>query len=226
MAKRFLRFYRKHQKSIKFLLMFLLFSVILALFFNYSGLFSFISKEWVDQQQLATEQSGIYHYLIVVSLAMAVGLPRQVAAFIGGYAFAFVFGTLLSTFAAFAGCCISYTVARFIARPLIMKKYSDKVSIIKNFLQHHTFEKAFIIRLIPAGNNFLLNLAAGVAKIKPLPFIGGSYLGYFPQMAIFALAGSGVQDMSIWQIVASIALSLIAVALSYRLYAKYQAELK
>ncbi|MEJ0045470.1 MAG: hypothetical protein WDN04_04535 [Rhodospirillales bacterium] len=39
----------------------------------------------------------------------------------------------------------------------------------------------------------VLNLAAGVASVRPGAFLAGSLLGYVPQTAIFALLGSGVQ---------------------------------
>ncbi|WNC72483.1 VTT domain-containing protein [Thalassotalea psychrophila] len=147
------------------------------------------------------------------------------AAFAAGYAFGVWQGTLIATFAAALGCAITFYTARFIARPLVLKRFSDKVDIFNNFLQQDTFQKTFIIRLLPAGNNFLLNLCSGVGAIDAKKFISASYLGFFPQMAIFALAGSGIQMMSYWQIGASAVLSVVACLLSYRLYRRYKTDL-
>jgi uncharacterized membrane protein YdjX (TVP38/TMEM64 family) len=47
------------------------------------------------------------------------------------------------------------------------------------------------LRLLPVGNNLLLNLLAGVSGLRVWPFLTASLIGYLPQTAIFALTGSG-----------------------------------
>ncbi|WOH36566.1 VTT domain-containing protein [Thalassotalea fonticola] len=219
-------FWLKYKAAITFLGFFLIVSAAIGLLFNYSGLLSQFDQNWVDNSIKQQGNSGILYFITVIALATSVGLPRQVAAFAAGYAFGIWQGTLVATFAAALGCCITFYTARFIARPLVLKRFSDKVEIFNNFLQKDTFQKTFIIRLIPAGNNFLLNLCSGVGDISAKKYISASYLGFFPQMAIFALAGSGIQMMSYWQIGASAVLSVVACLLSYRLYHKYKIELE
>lgn len=217
-------FIEKHAVNIRFILGFFVFSLVLAIVLKLSGLFDQFNQQWVDETIATMGVKGTIYFIIVISFAISIGLPRQVAAFAAGYAFGVTYGTLTATFAAVIGCCITFGVSRFILRPIVSKRFANKIAIINRFLQHKTFQKAVIIRLIPAGNNFLLNVAAGIGKINPLSFIGGSYVGYFPQMAIFALAGSGVQMMSYWQIGASAALSVVAILLSVRLYRQYQIQ--
>ncbi|KGJ95975.1 TVP38/TMEM64 family protein [Thalassotalea sp. ND16A] len=216
----------KYINEIKFIGIFLLISAAIALIFQFSGFIDQFDQRWIEQNIHDKGQSGLLYFIAVIALATSVGLPRQVAAFAAGYAFGIWQGTVVATFAAALGCGLSFSFARFIARPMVLKHLNDKVEIFNRFLQHDTFQKTFIIRLIPAGNNFLLNLAAGVANINAFRFISGSYIGYFPQMAIFALAGSGVQLMSYWQIGASALLSVIAILLSYRLYRRYESDLQ
>lgn len=218
------KFFKKNAANIRFILAFFAFSLVLAIVLNLSGLFDHFNQQWVDANVTTMGYQGTLYFIVIIALAISIGLPRQVAAFAAGYAFGVLQGTLTATFAAVIGCCITFATARFILRPMVSKRFSNKIAIINRFLQHKTFQKAVIIRLIPAGNNFLLNVAAGIGKINPLPFISGSYLGYFPQMAIFALAGSGLQMMSYWQIGSSVLLSLLATLLSYRLYKQYQAQ--
>ncbi|NMP16219.1 VTT domain-containing protein [Thalassotalea sp. Y01] len=218
-------FYQRHKALLKLILIFLLISAALAGSFHVLGVFDHFNQQWVDTTIRNQGAQGVFYFIAVVALAIAVSLPRQVAAFAAGYAFGFIYGTLIATFAAAIGCALTYSFARFIIGEKIRERFSDKVALVNNFLSRDTFEKTFIIRLIPAGNNFLLNLSAGIAHIHAGRFIGASYFGYFPQMAIFALAGSGVQLMSFWQIGASIVLSIIATLLSLRLYRRYQQEL-
>lgn len=218
-------FWLKYKSSITFLGFFLVVSATIGLIFNYSGILDQFDQNWVDSSIKQQGHSGLLYFVTVIALATSIGLPRQVAAFAAGYAFGIWQGTLVATFSAAIGCSITFYTARFIARPFVLKRFSDKVEIFNNFLQKDTFQKTFIIRLIPAGNNFLLNLCSGVGDISAKKYISASYFGFFPQMAIFALAGSGIQMMSYWQIGASGLLCLVAMGLSYRLYGKYKAEL-
>ncbi|MDN3652442.1 VTT domain-containing protein [Thalassotalea ponticola] len=218
-------FFHRHKSLLRLILLFLLISTLLAGLLHWLGLFDHFNQTWVDNTIRGQGTIGVVYFLLVIALAISISLPRQVAAFAAGYAFGFIHGTLISTLAAAIGCVITYSVARFIFARYIRQKFANKVKLVYQFLSRDTFEKTFIIRLIPAGSNFLLNVCAGIAHIHPGKFFSASYLGYFPQMAIFALAGSGVQLMSFWQIGASVLLSIIATLLSFRLYNRYQQEL-
>ena len=81
-----------------------------------------------------------------------------------------------------------------------------------------------IIRLLPFGSNLITNMVAGVAQINNRQFFLGSFIGYLPQMIIFALVGSGIEVMSVWKISLSIALLLVSSILSGHLYNKYKLE--
>ncbi len=219
-------FVKQHKKSLLNLFYFLMFSGLLALFFQQSGLFAFFNEQWIDQHIRNQGEMGYALLLLIIALGSSCGLPRQMSAFLAGYAIGITYGTLIATLGAAIGCAITFFVARYLARPFVLREHPDKVELINRFLKDRVFEKTIIIRLIPAGNNFLLNLAAGVGHINPLRFISASYLGFFPQMIIFATAGSGIQLMSYWQIGTSVLLSIIAALLSVHLYRQYQAELK
>jgi uncharacterized membrane protein YdjX (TVP38/TMEM64 family) len=187
-----------------------------------SDIFAAINEQWIEQQIRNNGWRGVVYYLLVIGLGTAVGLPRQFAAFLGGYAFGFLAGTFLATIAATIGCALSFTFARTLARPLINKKFADKVSAIQHFLREKLFTKTLIIRLMPAGNNLLTNLVAGVCKLNAKVFIGASLVGFIPQMAIFALAGSGFVVLEVWKLILSALLFVISLSLSMKLYYDYQ----
>ncbi|TRX58005.1 TVP38/TMEM64 family protein [Thalassomonas sp. M1454] len=216
---------KNYWPQLSFILIFLIISGLIASIFHFSGVFEHFNKEWIETTVHGSGIKGISYFIAIIALATSCGMPRQAAAFAAGFAFGTVQGTLIATFAAAIGCSITFYTARFIIRPLVLQRFTDKVVIFNRFLQKDTFEKTFIIRLIPAGNNFLLNLCSGVGAIDAKKFIFASYLGFFPQMAIFAMAGSGIQLMSYWQIGASAVLSVIASLMSYRLYRKYKQQL-
>lgn len=181
-----------------------------------------ISEAWIDQNIINRGYLGVLYFIGAFSLFTAVGFPRQLTAFLGGYAFGFSEGTIYATVSATLGCLSCFVVARFIARPSIMSRFEKKLKSLRAFLNQDTFTKTVIIRLLPIGSNLLTNLIAGATKIKMIPFVSGSFLGYIPQMVIFALAGSGVEVMSYWKIAISVLLFIISAFLTAKLYRNYK----
>ena len=88
------------------------------------------------------------------------------------------------------------------------------------FFATHTFSKALVIRLLPAGSNFLTNILAGLANIKTTAYVAGTCLGFIPQMLIFSLLGAGVKVGEQQQILLSVVLLVVALLFGYLLYRK------
>jgi len=187
-------------------------------------LFQSFNENWIDAHIRDNGLLGIMLFLGLGTAATALGSPRQLLAFFGGYAFGFINGTLLSTLAAGLGCILSMYFARFVVRKQIKKRYPQKISAIDRFLAKSPFTKTIVIRLLPIGNNLVTNLVAGVSRVSALSFVMGSMLGYLPQMAIFALMGKGIIVLSIWKVVLSIGLLVISSLLSIRLYRQYKVD--
>ncbi|MDE0539706.1 MAG: SNARE associated Golgi protein, partial [Rhodospirillales bacterium] len=75
-----------------------------------------------------------------------------------------------------------------------------------------------LIRLLPAGSNFLTNLAAGVSSARFPLFLAGSAIGYIPQMVVFALLGSGINLDPGLRISASVVLFFVSAGLGIYLF--------
>lgn len=182
------------------------------------------NQTWIDSQVRNQGSRGILYFILFCTLTTACGLPRQLTAFLGGYAFGVLNGALLATLGVTLGCILSFYFARIVAKSFIRKKFPNKVSGIDRFLHHHAFTKTIIIRLLPIGSNLITNLVVGVTHAKGSHFITGSFIGYLPQMIIFAIAGSGVEVLSVWKIGLSVALFVISSLLSARLYRQYKMD--
>jgi len=203
-------------------IMSLLILISIGIAFSSFGAWDSINEQWIDAHIRHQGLSGVFNFVGFCALFTACGFPRQFAAFLGGYAFGFVEGTILATVATSLGCIISFYTAKIIARPIVRKRYPAKIKAIQAFLNHQTFKKTIIIRLLPVGSNLITNLVAGVARINVKAFVFGSFIGYFPQMIVFALAGSGVEVMSFWKLTISIVLFIISSILSGYLYRDYK----
>ena len=196
--------------------------VLLGIVFKATSLGTFFTEQWIDDVVRGHGIEGDLIFLAVGALLTAIGLPRQLVAFLGGYGFGFVYGTALATAAAAIGCVIAFFYARLLGRDLIQPRFPDRIKHIDDFLHDNPFTMTLLIRFLPLGSNFLTNLAAGVSSVHATPFIAGSTVGYLPQMIVFALVGSGITLDPAFRISVSVVLFIVSGALGIQLYRKYR----
>lgn len=181
-----------------------------------------LDQHWIDREVRGQGLTGELLFVGVAALAMALGFPRQVIAFLGGYAFGALLGTTLALLAAVLGCVLSFFYARLLGRALVHGRFPDKVRRLDEFLSRHPFNMALLIRLLPVGHNLSTNLIAGVSSVPALPFLAGSSLGYLPQTLVFALAGSGVNLDPGVRIGSAVVLFLLSALLGVWLYRRFR----
>ena len=144
--------------------------------------------------------------------------PRQLLAFVGGYVYGVFAGTAFSLLLALGGCVVAFYCSRYLLGAYVQRRFAPMIRVLNRFIARDVFVKVLILRLQPLGTNLMTNLAAGISNIRPVAFFASSAVGYIPQMLVFALAGSGVRVGSNTQLLLSIVLLAIAVALGWWLY--------
>jgi len=181
-----------------------------------------MDESWIDENVRGQGLRGWIIFISAGGILAAVGFPRQVLAFMGGYAFGIVKGTTIAVLATGVGCILTFTYARLLGRSFVQRKFPRKIKRIDDFLADSPFLMTLLIRLLPAGSNVATNAAAGVTRVSPFPFVTGSMLGYIPQSAVFALAGSGVEVDPVWRISLSVILFIVSGVLGVYLYRRYR----
>ena len=181
-----------------------------------------LEATWLHTHIITQGSKGIALFVALTAVFSACGMPRQLLAFAGGYAFGAVFGTVWASVGMTLGCALGFYTARLLGQGNLPHKVHAALKRIEPFLQYKPFLMAFGIRLMPIGNNALTNMAAGVSKVPAASFIAGSTVGYLPQTIIFVLLGSGLQLESTWQTGLSIVLFFISSALGTWLYRRYK----
>lgn len=181
-----------------------------------------INQAWIDAEIRGKGLSGEILFVGVGALAAALAMPRQIISFLGGYAFGFLLGTVLTLAAVISGCIVSFFYARWIGRQFIAARFGARIQRVDDFLSWSPFAMTLLIRLLPIGNNLATNLAAGVTSVRALPFFLGSLLGYIPQTLVFALVGSGVNVDPALRIGLAVLLFLVSGAIGVWLYRKYR----
>ncbi len=187
-----------------------------------------MNTQWFNEEVLGSGPLSILIFLVVGMVFTAVGLPRQLVGFLGGFAFGAISGTLLATLGSGLGCALASVYSRWGGRELVERKLGHRVEKMDSFLRHEPFNTALAIRLFPLGSNLITNLAAGVSSIPLMPFILGSTIGYIPQNFIFALFGAGMNKESTLGVVLSVGMSLVLFAVSgwlgMRVYRRYRSQ--
>ncbi len=177
-----------------------------------------LDQGWMDAQVRDRGVAGVLLFVLATGLLGSVGLSRQLIAFLGGYAFGFLQGFVLSMLAVLAACITTFYVARGLLRSFLERRFSARIQRVDRFLHQNTFTMALLVRLLPLGSNWMINIAAGVSSVRKWPFFLGSALGYIPQMLIFSLVGSGTRVDQFWQVAIAMALLVLATVLGMVLY--------
>ena len=144
-----------------------------------------LDQDWIDAQVRANGVAGVLLFVLVCCLLGSIGLSRQVIAFLGGYAFGFSQGFLLSMLAVVGACITTFYIARLLLRAFLEKQFSVRIQQVDLFLRENTFTMALLVRLLPLGSNWMINIAAGVFQCKKTAFFSGFGAGLYTANAYF-----------------------------------------
>ncbi len=192
--------------------------IALGLLIKNAGLDHLFERDWINAHVRGHGYQGFGVFLGAGALITAIGLPRQIVAFFGGYVFGAISGAVIGAVAALGGCILAFYYARWFGRAVVRRMFPEKLRRFDGFIGGDPFSMTLLIRLLPMGSNLITNLVAGVSSIPRLRFFAGSFVGYLPQALIFALAGSGLTVDSRWRIATSIVLFVLAGLMALPLY--------
>lgn len=164
---------------------------------------------------------GMLLFMGLTAVFSAAGVPRQVPAALGGYAFGFFLGTLLVSIALPLGCALGFFYARLLGRSSLQRRFGPRIAKLNAFLTHRPFAMTVAVRFFPLGHNGLINLLAGITGIPFVPFLLGSAVGYLPQSVIFCLLGSGFRVDPLWRGAIACLLFLVSTCIGVWLYRKH-----
>lgn len=187
------------------------------------GLRALLDSAWVDSEVRGKGLWGEGLFLLVGAVVIAIGLPRQMVCFLGGYAFGFWLGTLLALTATLMGSMSAFYYARFMGRAFLARRFPGKIKRLDDFLAGNPLTMALILRLSPLSYGLAANIGAGVSGVRALPFFAGSALGYLPQTIVFALLGGGMQLDPITNTILSAVLFVVSSVLGLWLWRRYRA---
>ncbi|MGH7107224.1 MAG: TVP38/TMEM64 family protein [Acetobacteraceae bacterium] len=166
-------------------------------------------KEFLTQGTGAAPTDAAW-FILLGAIACAVGVPRQIVAFAGGYVWGLGAGLALALAAQIVGAAADLFWARLIARDWVQARLRGRIQRLDRMLSRRPFAATLALRFMPIGNNLLLNLLAGVSAVPATGFLAGSLIGFVPQTVIFALLGSGSRIAQETEIALGVALFVVS----------------
>jgi uncharacterized membrane protein YdjX (TVP38/TMEM64 family) len=147
-----------------------------------------------------------------------------------------LFGTLAGGGASLLGIVIGSTgvflACRSAAAGFVSPKADGRVAKLMASVSRHTFSTLLVLRLTPIAPLSVVNIAAGLARVRVAPFVAASLIGSAPSNLVYAGLGAGLRGALhhglvldpalltnprlIWPLVALAALAGVTVVLNLR----------
>jgi uncharacterized membrane protein YdjX (TVP38/TMEM64 family) len=163
-------------------------------------------------------------FLAVATLLTAIGLPRQIPAFVAGYAFGAWSGAAIALLSQIIACGIDFIWARAVGREFVSRRFGKMLRRVDSTLAARPFIATLTFRLMPVGSNILLNLAAGLSSVRAFPFLAASAIGFIPQTVIFALIGRGSAPSHMNVLAIGVVMFALSAGLGIFLFNKFRQE--
>lgn len=121
-----------------------------------------------------------------------VGAPQWVLITGAVIAFGPMSGAVYSWIATLVSASVDFWLARYLGADRLKHVGGAFINKIANLVRKNGFVTSLTVRLVPTGPFVLVNLAAGLSKMRFPAFFAGTALGIIPKIAVIALAGQSV----------------------------------
>ncbi|HUE70670.1 MAG TPA: TVP38/TMEM64 family protein [Pirellulaceae bacterium] len=166
---------------------------------------------------LATLAAALVLYVLVTGLSIPGALPLSLTY---GWLFGFVPGVIVVSFASTGGATLAFLLSRNLVGNWVQARYGEKLAWFNAAIEREGAFFLVTLRLVPYVPFWLVNLLAGLTKIRVTTFWWASQLGMLPGTLVFIWAGSSapklkeIAQRGMWSFVdwrIFVALALLAV---------------
>ncbi|HEY1934896.1 MAG TPA: VTT domain-containing protein [Acetobacteraceae bacterium] len=135
-------------------------------------------------------------YVAIYAVATALSLPEAaVLTVAGGLLFGTWLGGGLAVIGSAIGAVILFAAARSAFASWMEKRAGPRLLRLRTELHRNGFLYLLAIRLVPLFPFWLVNLAAALAGMRVLPYVGATFLGIIPATVVYAAIGSGIGNV-------------------------------
>lgn len=130
-------------------------------------------------------------FITAYCVQTALSLPGAVIfTLTGGFLFGTALGTVYVNVGATSGAVLAFLTARYLFRDGVERRFGEKMDAIQRGFSRNAFNYLLTLRLIPLFPFFLVNLAAGLTRIRLSTYTAATGIGIIPASIVYANAGS------------------------------------
>ena len=174
-----------------------LFILGIALFFSFD-LGRYVTLEALQANRDALKGYAEAHYgltaflfILIYCVQTALSLPgATILTLAGGFLFGAWMGGLFVNIGATSGATLAFMAARYLLRDSIEARFGKRLASIQEGFSSNGFNYLLTLRLIPLFPFFLVNLAAGLTRIRVSTYIAATAIGILPGSLVYSNAGA------------------------------------
>ena len=189
-----------------------------------SGFHKCLTFDQVKANTVWLSEQVTHHYwwTVLVYIAVYIGivicsLPgAALMSIIGGFLFGVFEASIYINIGATIGATIFFLLVRYLIGSYLQVRYAQRLTHFNEMIEQKGWLYLLMIRCIPLIPFFMVNMFAGLTKIRLSTFIWTTTIGVIPTSLIFAYAGRQLTGISQFRDVFSVPI-LCAMALLFLL---------
>jgi uncharacterized membrane protein YdjX (TVP38/TMEM64 family) len=129
-------------------------------------------------------------FVIIYCIQTALSLPgATILTLAGGFLFGAALGTVYVNIAATTGAVLAFLAARYLFRDVFERRFGKRLVVIEKGVAQNGFHYLLTLRLIPLFPFFLVNVAAGLTRMRLPVYLAATAVGIVPGSFVYANAG-------------------------------------
>ena len=101
-------------------------------------------------------------------------------------------GGILSWVGSLAAAVLGFWIGHLVGAERLNRLDAKLIQKISSAVRNNGFMTSLVVRLVPTGPAILVNLAAGVSRMKFLHFVAGTAIGIIPKIIVVGLISQGL----------------------------------
>ncbi len=143
-------------------------------------------EQFIQQRYSLSVVLYIFLFVCVAVMGIPITVVLTIAA---GYFFGSAAGTLYAVVGATIGAAISFLLFRYLLGSFVQKWYSQELAHFNQNIEKHGHHYLLTLQILPVTPTLLINVFAGMTKLKFWTFVWTTAVGILPGSLIYALAG-------------------------------------
>lgn len=151
------------------------------------------NRQVLSDYYVSHKTAMIAGFMAVYIAQTALSLPgAAILSLAAGAIFGSIMGTVYASIAATIGATLAFLATRYLMRDVVVNKFGSKLEGINRELERRGFNYLLFLRLVPVFPFFLINLAAGLTRLRLRTFFFGTMLGIIPGGFVYVNAGASL----------------------------------